>query len=97
MTALLVDRSDNGIVSVTLNQPERKNAINLSMFEDLLAIFEEVTNREEDRVLVQNIEGTWYTTGDHYQLLVANIEYALADPEIRPKLVAYLKDKSSKL
>ncbi len=52
---------------------------------------------EEDRVLVQNIEGTWYTTGDHYQLLIANIEYALADSEIRPKLAAYLKDKVGKL
>ncbi len=49
---------------------------------------------EEDRVLVLEIAGTWYTTGDHYQLLIANIEYALADPEIRPRLTAYLKSKS---
>jgi len=48
---------------------------------------------EEDRVIVQSIEGTWYTTGDHYQLLIANIEYALADPEIHPRLKQYLKDK----
>jgi UTP--glucose-1-phosphate uridylyltransferase len=52
---------------------------------------------EEDRVLVQQIAGTWYTTGDHYQLLIANIEYALADPEIKPRLAAYLKDKASSL
>ena len=49
---------------------------------------------EEDRVLVHEVAGTWYTTGDHYQLLIANIEYALADPEIRPRLTAYLKSKS---
>jgi UTP--glucose-1-phosphate uridylyltransferase len=52
---------------------------------------------EEDRVLVQQIEGTWYTTGDHYQLLVANIEYALADPEIRARLAPYLKRKLASL
>lgn len=52
---------------------------------------------KEDRVLVQEVTGTWYTTGDHYQLLVANIEYSLADPEIRPRLAAYLKSKSASL
>ncbi|MBW2291216.1 MAG: NTP transferase domain-containing protein [Deltaproteobacteria bacterium] len=51
----------------------------------------------EDRVLVQKVEGTWYTTGDHYQLLVANIEYALADPEIRSRLAPYLKRKAAEL
>lgn len=52
---------------------------------------------KEDRVLVQQVEGTWYTTGDHYQLLVANIEYALADPEIRSRLAPYLKRKAADL
>jgi UTP--glucose-1-phosphate uridylyltransferase len=52
---------------------------------------------EEDRVLVQEVEGTWYTTGDHYQLLIANIEYALADPEIRSRLAPYLKQKVADL
>lgn len=52
---------------------------------------------ESNRVLVQKIDGTWYTTGDHYQLLIANIEYALADPTINEKLTAYLKAKASKL
>lgn len=51
----------------------------------------------EGRVLVQKVDGTWYTTGDHYQLLVANIEYALADPSIKSKLSAYLKAKASSL
>lgn len=52
---------------------------------------------EDDRVLVQEVDGTWYTTGDHYQLLIANIEYALADPSIKQKLSAYLKTKASTL
>lgn len=52
---------------------------------------------DEDRVLVQEVDGTWYTTGDNYQLLIANIEYALADPEIRTRLVPYLKQKAADL
>jgi UTP--glucose-1-phosphate uridylyltransferase len=52
---------------------------------------------KDDRVLVQKVEGTWYTTGDHYQLLIANIEYALSDPQISDRLKAYLKAKASSL
>ena len=63
MESLLVDRSDTGVVSITMNQPEKKNAINHSMFEELLAIFEEVTNREEDRVLVLTGAGGNFSAG----------------------------------
>ncbi|MFT5443153.1 MAG: UTP--glucose-1-phosphate uridylyltransferase [Myxococcota bacterium] len=52
---------------------------------------------QEDRVLVQIVDGTWYTTGDHYQLLIANIEYALANPELAPRLTTYLKSKTKTL
>jgi UTP--glucose-1-phosphate uridylyltransferase len=52
---------------------------------------------KDDRVLVQKVEGTWYTTGDHYQLLIANIEYALSDPPISDRLKTYLKAKASSL
>ena len=52
---------------------------------------------EEDRVLVQKVDGNWFTTGDHYQLLVANIEYALADPDTRSRLAPYLKRKAADL
>jgi enoyl-CoA hydratase/carnithine racemase len=48
---LIVER-DAGIVSVTLNRPQRKNAIDQAMFEELLQVFLEVTERTEDRVLI---------------------------------------------
>lgn len=63
MESLLVERSDTGVVSITLNQPEKKNAIDLSMFEELLAIFEEVTQREEDRALVLTGAGGNFSAG----------------------------------
>jgi enoyl-CoA hydratase/carnithine racemase len=52
VAGLIVERSSNGIVSVTLDKPERKNAIDLEMFEGLLEIFQEVRARDADRVLV---------------------------------------------
>ncbi|MFP6639650.1 MAG: enoyl-CoA hydratase-related protein [Myxococcota bacterium] len=63
MEALQMERSKNGIVSVTLNQPEKKNAINLNMFEELMMVFQEVTLREEDRVLVITGAGGNFSAG----------------------------------
>lgn len=63
MEALQMERSKNGIVSVTLNQPEKKNAINLTMFEELMMVFQEVTLREEDRVLVITGAGGNFSAG----------------------------------
>ena len=63
MEALQIERSENGIVSVTLNQPEKMNAINLTMFEELMQVFQEVTSREEDRVLVITGAGGNFSAG----------------------------------
>lgn len=54
---------DAGIVTVTLDQPERKNAIDRGMFEELLRIFREVRLRDEDRVLVLTGAGGQFSSG----------------------------------
>jgi enoyl-CoA hydratase/carnithine racemase len=51
METLIVERKD-GIVQVTMNRPEKKNAISQTMFQELLDIFGEVTVNVDDRVLV---------------------------------------------
>jgi enoyl-CoA hydratase/carnithine racemase len=51
METLLIDRKD-GVVTVTMNRPKKKNAINHTMFSELLEIFREVSESTEDRVLV---------------------------------------------
>ncbi|MEM8746988.1 MAG: enoyl-CoA hydratase [Actinomycetota bacterium] len=48
---LIVERSD-GIVTVTMNRPRRKNAANDVMWDELLRIFREVSSSRRDRVLV---------------------------------------------
>ncbi len=44
----------------------------------------------EGRVIAHQIEGIWYTTGDPLRYLIANVEYALRDPEIGEEFAAYL-------
>lgn len=51
MNTILVERAD-GVVTVTLNRPTKRNAIDATMWQELLEIFGEVAARPDDRVLV---------------------------------------------
>ena len=48
---LLVDRAD-GVATLTVNRPQRKNAITVEMWAQLVDIFDDIVERREDRVLV---------------------------------------------
>src|SRR3954464_8671680 len=62
METLVVDRAD-GIVTVTMNRPEKKNAVNDVMFNELREIFREVADRIDDRVLVLTEAGGAFCSG----------------------------------
>ena len=51
METIRVTRAD-GVVTITLDRPEKKNAINLLMWDELLATLREISGSGEDRVLV---------------------------------------------
>ncbi len=63
METLLVERAPNGVVTLTLNRPERKNAMNAAMFDELLAVFREVDASTSDRVLVITGAGDAFCSG----------------------------------
>ena len=63
METLLLDRAPNGVVTLTLNRPERKNAMNATMFNELLAVFREVGDSASDRVLVITGAGDAFCSG----------------------------------
>ena len=64
MDELLVDRSaGDGIVTLTINRPRRKNAIPPHLWEELRRIFLEVAQREGDRVLVITGAGDAFCAG----------------------------------
>jgi enoyl-CoA hydratase/carnithine racemase len=63
METVLVDRSDDGVVTLTLNRPEKKNAMNGVMFRELREVFEEVADRTADRVLVITGAGGAFCSG----------------------------------
>lgn len=59
---ILVDRRE-GVVTVTLNRPERKNAGNGKMWQELHDAFTEVGRRRQDRVLVVTGAGGAFCSG----------------------------------
>ena len=62
LETLLVDRAD-GIVTVTLNRPEKKNAANGVMWDELLVTFREIAASTEDRVVVLTGAGGAFCSG----------------------------------
>jgi enoyl-CoA hydratase/carnithine racemase len=62
METLIVERA-GGVVTVTMNRPERKNAANGIMLSELQTMFEEVEHTPGDRVLILTGAGGAFCTG----------------------------------
>lgn len=62
METVVVSRA-GGVVTVTLNRPERMNALTDAMLEELRATFDTVARRAEDRVLVLTGAGGEFCSG----------------------------------
>ena len=59
---ILLDRSD-GIVTVTLNRPQRKNAVTGEMWGRLQALFTEISRTPDDRVVIITGAGGAFCSG----------------------------------
>lgn len=59
---LLIDRAD-GVVTITLNRPQRKNALNGAMWEELGETFRSIAASTEDRVVVITGAGGAFCSG----------------------------------
>jgi 2-(1,2-epoxy-1,2-dihydrophenyl)acetyl-CoA isomerase len=62
MDGLIVTRAD-GVVTLTIDRPERKNAITGDMWRGLVEIFDDVATRRDDRVLVITGAGDAFCSG----------------------------------
>ncbi|MBV8160699.1 MAG: enoyl-CoA hydratase/isomerase family protein [Acidimicrobiia bacterium] len=59
---LVVDRRD-GVVTVTMNRPQKKNAVTGTMTDELAAVFREVARSPDDRVVVLTGAGGDFSSG----------------------------------
>lgn len=63
METLLLERSDSGVVTVTLNRPGKKNAMNTTMWRELRSVFDEVADDDAARALVVTGAGGDFCSG----------------------------------
>jgi len=54
---------ESGVVTITLNRPEKRNALDRSTFEALIEAFDEVDRRRDDRVLMITGAGSAFCSG----------------------------------
>lgn len=62
LQTVIVERQE-GVVTLTLNRPDKMNAINGPMWRELIEVFDEVADRREDRVLVITGAGDGFCSG----------------------------------
>ncbi|MBV8303360.1 MAG: enoyl-CoA hydratase/isomerase family protein [Acidimicrobiia bacterium] len=62
METLVVERNE-GVVTVTMNRPQKKNAVTGAMTDELTATFRDVARSGEDRVLVLTGAGGDFSSG----------------------------------
>ena len=76
------EEPEQGIGLITLNRPERLNALSLGMLDDLYALFDKLHRNEQVRVLFITGEGRWFCSGadlnDKSQL--ENMDTLASDP-----------------
>jgi len=80
--SVIVSRSESGIVTVTLNRPKKKNAIDFPMWQRLTDVFREVSQNPADRVLVLTGAGNAFCGG-------ADLSSGSGDPRHQLDLMQY--------
>ena len=63
MDELQIDRADDGVVTVTLNQPKKKNAVNPPMWDGMAELFRAVAVDESVRAVVVTGAGDEFCSG----------------------------------
>lgn len=63
MSSILVESISRGLVSVTLNRPERRNALNISMMQQLVESLKDLAGDKSTRVVILKGAGPVFCAG----------------------------------
>jgi len=80
--ATLKTTLDNGVLTVTLNRPDRMNAFNGQMFTDMLAVCDEIDSRDDVRVAIFTGEGKAFCAGADLEKAGDTFNYGAESGEI---------------
>lgn len=68
---ILVDQDENGIVTVTINDPDAKNAVNWTMNAELVAEMERIENDPSARVMILTATGRIFCSGGNINRIIS--------------------------
>ena len=71
--ALLIDR-DEAVVTLTLNRPERRNALSLELMRELIVALDEVADDSRARAVVLAAEGPAFSSGHDLREMIGRDE-----------------------
>jgi len=80
--AFKLDRADSGLVTVTLNRPERRNALTFDTYRQLCDFFATEQRRDDTRVVMLTGEGAGFCSGGDVHEIIG----ALRDAPMRKVL-----------
>ena len=80
--AFKLDRSDDGLVTITLNRPERRNALTFETYRQLCDFFESERRNDETRVVMLTGAGKGFCSGGDVHEIIG----ALRDAPMREVL-----------
>ena len=63
LETLLVDVADNGVVTVTMNRPKKKNAVNAKMWDELRQTWSALANDPSVRCVIMTGAGDGFCSG----------------------------------
>ena len=67
---ILYEKEENGICTITINRPERRNAVTYVSFLEILTVLEDMEKDKNAKVLLitGNPEGNAFSSGGYFEL-----------------------------
>ncbi len=79
---ILVEQEDNGIITITLNKPERKNALSQITFWELWQLLDKKKKDRNARVLIMTGAGDAFSSGGYFNMKILDA----MDPNIKKEI-----------
>jgi peroxisomal 3,2-trans-enoyl-CoA isomerase len=72
-STILVSRSDSGVTTITMNRPEKKNAISMDMYLEIQRAMAAAAADSTSRAVVLTGQGDWYSSGNDLSNFTENM------------------------
>jgi methylglutaconyl-CoA hydratase len=72
---IILDRNPNGVYTLSLNRPERHNAFNAELIDELLVVLQQINNDTDVRVMILTGNGKSFSAGADLDWMRTSAQY----------------------